>query len=135
MVSAALAVGLRLRSAGGLPRELTFLVGSNGQDAHARLLRGDVDRRVLRRQARVAIPIFVQHSPEKLEVPTDAVACERAVLADAACKRDRVEAAHHGSVGADVLAYAVCVNRNGPAAVLVAIGGASLDGREVAGTA
>ena len=63
------------------------------------------------------------------------MAGERAVFADATRERDGVEAAHHGSVGADVLADAMRVNRNRAAAVLVAVGRATLDRGEVDGAA
>ena len=57
------------------------------------------------------------------------------MFANASCKGDGVEASHYGSVRADVLADAVRVDRNGAAAILIAVSGALLNGREVAGAA
>ena len=80
-----------------------FLVGAQHQDANARLGDGQIEYRAPRIDARVAVAIFVERGAEKCQPLRDAMADQRAVLADAAGERDGIHSAHDRGVGAKYL--------------------------------
>ena len=83
--------------------------------------------------SRIAIALFVEDGAEKSEALQAAMPHQRAVFADAAGERDRVDAAHDGGVGADVFANAMRVEADGQPAAFIAFAGAPLDVAHVAG--
>ena len=90
-----------------LARHHALLVGRHDQHRHLRVVGRDPAHLV--EAARVAVALFVEPDAHALQPLQRQRADLRAALADAAGEDHRVEPAHRGDVGADVLAHAVAV--------------------------
>src|SRR5690606_20709043 len=81
-------------------RDDRLLVDGDDMDVYSRSVRRDARRRASARRVRRCVEL----DPEPPERGEDALANRGSVLADATAERDRIEAAEHGRIGADVLA-------------------------------
>ncbi len=118
---------------GRFARQLQLLISANRENAHARFRRRDIDHWPIGCESHIAITVLIEYRTQKVEPLACTMAHQRTVLTDSTGEGDDVHATHHGDIGADVLANTMRIDRDGAAAVFIALCGAPFNGRKIDG--